>query len=167
MKNSARTISIGILAALLGLPAIAQVGSGGIGSANLGFRSTGSTRGYRDVSAEDAIPGRWRMEFRIRRYSDDPEASGRWMTVIADMWIGGIYVNGQIRDGNISADFNCHIDEHGRCLDGKIRFQGQDYDWQDFAFITDREGDRAEGWAVYVDRETGATREYEIVMRKR
>ena len=167
MKISARRIILGTAALLLCLPALSQPGSGGLGGANLGFRTSGSTRGIEPVSAEDAIPGRWRIEFRIRRYSDDPEARGRWITVYADMWIGGIYVNGQIRDGDVHGDFSCRIDDHGRCLDGRLRFQGDEHDWQDFAFVTDRDGDRAEGWAVFSDRTSGATREYELVMRKR
>lgn len=167
MTTTARKLFIGAIAALMALPAMSQSGSGGIGGASLGFRSSGATRGIEPVSAEEAIPGRWRIEFRIRRYSDDPEASGRWITVYADMWIGGIYVNGQIRDSEANADFTCRIDEHGRCIDGRLRFQGDEYDWQDFAFITDRNGERAEGWAVFADRNTGVIREYELVLRKR
>jgi hypothetical protein len=103
----------------------------------------------------------------IRRYSDYPRATGRWLVVDANMWISGNFVNGQIRDKDATADFSCQIDGVGRCSVGRIRFRDENFDWDDFAFVVDRDGDRAEGWAIRVDPESGVTREYELRMRKR
>jgi len=167
MKISAYRLLIAATALVLSVPALAQPGSGGIGSASQGLRTTGAARGIEAVPLEQAIPGRWRIEFRIRNISDDPDATGRWRTVTAEMWLSGSYVNGQIREGDFPGDFNCTIDEHGRCIDGRLRFREDLHDWEDFNFVLDRMGDRAEGWAVFTDRETGAFREYELRMRKR
>jgi len=167
MHIPAYRLLLGAMVAMLALPTLGQPGGGGIGTSSDGFRITGATRGIEPVSPEQAIPGRWRIEFRIRRYSDDPRASGRWLVVDANMWLAGIYVNGQIRDKEANADFSCRIDDAGRCSDGRIRFEGDNFDWDDFAFVVDRDGYRAEGWAVHVDRDTGVTREYELLLRKR
>jgi hypothetical protein len=164
MKTSAYAFLIG---AMLALPALSQPGGGGIGISAEGFRNTGATRGIEAVPPLEAIPGRWRIEFRIRRYSDNPQATGRWLVVDADMVIGGIYVSGQIRDNDATADFTCLVDDVGRCSGGRIRFRHENFDWDDFAFVVDRNGVRAEGWAIRVDPETGVTREYELRMRKR
>jgi hypothetical protein len=143
------------------------MGGGGIGAASLGFRTTGQSLGIEAMSNEDAIPGRWRIEFRIRRHTDDPEATGVWRTVTADLFLSGQYVTGRIRDDEFPGDFTCSIDDYGRCMYGRLRFQSDDQDWQEFSFILDREGYRAEGWATFTDVGSGAIREYELQMRKR
>jgi hypothetical protein len=86
---------------------------------------------------------------------------------MADMSLAGQYVTGRIRDDDYPGDFSCSIDEYGRCIDGRLRFRSDDQDWQEFAFILDRDGYRAEGWAVFSDIHTGAVREYELALRKR
>jgi hypothetical protein len=167
MKSSAR-LFLTLLASLALAPSVhSQMGGGGIGVGSLGFRATGSTRGIESVPAEEAIPGRWRIEFRVRRHSEDPEASGIWRTVTAEMYMSGLFVTGRIRDDDFPGDFTCSIDEFGRCMDGKLRFHSDNQDWQVFSFIVDREGYRAEGWATFTDIQTGAIREYELAMRKR
>jgi hypothetical protein len=167
MKISARHV-VTLMAALGLMSAVhGQMGGGGIGAASLGLRTTGQSLGIEAVPNEEAIPGRWRIEFRIRRHTEDPEATGLWRIVTAEMSLSGIYVTGRIRDDDFPGDFSCSIDDFGRCLDGRLRFHEDEQDWQEFTFIVDREGYRAEGWAVYTDIETGAVREYELAMRKR
>jgi hypothetical protein len=167
MKLSALLLLPFLIASALLPAAHGQMGGGGIGAGSLGLRTTGQALGIEAVPNEDAIPGRWRIEFRIRRNTEDPEASGTWRTVIADMSLNGTYVTGRIRDDDFPGDFTCSIDEYGRCMDGRLRFFSDDHDWQVFSFIVDREGYRAEGWASITDRESGAVREYELVFRKR
>ncbi len=167
MTNSARTLLLILTALVLPCSAYSQMGGGGIGAASLGFRTTGQSLGIESVSNEDAVPGRWRIEFRIRRHTEDPEATGVWRAVTAEMYLAGNSVTGRIRDDDFPGDFNCFIDEYGRCLDGRLRFHSDDQDWQEFSFILDREWFRGEGWAVFTDIETGAVREYELAMRKR
>ena len=167
MTSSSRTFLIILTALVLPSSAYSQAGGGGIGAASLGFRTTGQSLGIEAVSNEDAIPGRWRIEFRIRRHTDDPEATGVWRTVDADLFLSGQYVTGRIRDDEHPGDFTCSIDEYGRCLDGRLRFRSDNQDWQVFSFIVDRDGYRAEGWAVFTDVESGAIHEYELQLRKR
>jgi hypothetical protein len=167
MTNPGRSILLILSALVLPCSVQGQMGGGGIGAGTLGFRTQGEQLGIEAVPIEDAIPGRWRIEFRIRRHSEDPEASGTWRTVTADVSIAGTMVRGMIRDDEFPGDFTCQIDEYGRCLDGRFRFLSDDHDWQEFSFILDREGYRAEGWAVYADPASGAIREYELQLRKR
>ena len=167
MTSSARAFLLILAALVLPCSAHSQMGGGGIGAASLGFRTTGQSLGVESVPNEEAIPGRWRIEFRIRRHTEDPEATGVWRTVTAEMFLSGSMVNGRIRDDEFPGDFSCQIDEYGRCMDGRLRFHSDDHDWQEFSFILDREGYRAEGWAVYADVESGAIREYELALRKR
>lgn len=168
MKTAAKALFSILTALVLQSSVEAQMGGGGIGAGTLGLRTTGASLGIEAMPNEDAIPGRWRIEFRIRRHSEDPQASGVWRIVVAEMTLSGTqYVTGRIRDDEFPGDFQCSIDEYGRCIDGRLRFFEDDQDWQEFSFILDREGHRAEGWAVFADRESGAVREYELYMRKR
>ena len=167
MTSARRALFFILTALVLPSSAYSQMGGGGIGAASLGFRTTGQSLGIEAMSNEDAIPGRWRIEFRIRRHSEDPEARGVWRTVTADMSIIGNSVVGRIREDDFPGDFSCYIDDYGRCIDGRLRFRSDRYDWQEFAFVLDREGYRAEGWATFTDVESGAVREYELQMRKR
>jgi hypothetical protein len=165
--SSGRALLFILTALVLPCSAYSQTGGGGIGAASLGFRTTGQQLGIEAVPIEDAITGRWRIEFRVRRSTEDPEATGVWRTVTADVSIAGPMVTGRIRGGKYPADFRCSIDEYGRCLNGRLRFFEDDQNWQEFVFILDRDGYRAEGWAVFMDIRSGAVREYELVMRKR
>jgi hypothetical protein len=167
MTTSARGLLFVLAALVLPGTAYSQMGGGGIGSAALGFRTTGQSLGIEAIPNEDAIPGRWRIEFRIRRHTEDPKATGIWRTVTAEMFLSGQYVTGRIRDDDFPGDFTCSIDEHGRCMGGRLRFHSDTQDWQEFTFILDRDGYRAEGWATFTDFQTGAVREYELAMRKR
>ena len=167
MTSSGRVILTVLAALALPCSAYSQMGGGGIGAGTLGFRTTGAALGIEGVPIEDAIPGRWRIEFRIRRHTEDPEASGIWRTVVAELSMSGQWVTGRIRDDEFPGDFSCQIDEYGRCMDGRLRFFSDRHDWQEFSFILDREGYRAEGWATFTDYESGAVREYELAMRKR
>jgi len=167
MTRSLRALLFTLTVLILPGSAYSQMGGGGIGAASLGFRTTGQSLGVDAVPIEDAIPGRWRIEFRVRRDSEDPEATGIWRTVTGEMSLSGRIVTGRIRDDDFPGDFSCSIDEYGRCMDGKLRFHSDDQDWQQFAFILDREGYRAEGWASFTDVESGAVREYELQFRKR
>jgi hypothetical protein len=167
MSNLARALFLILTALILQSSVHGQMGGGGIGTGSLGLRTTGQSLGIEAVPLEDAIPGRWRIEFRIRRHTEDLTASGVWRTVMADMSLAGQYVTGRIRDDDYPGDFSCSIDEYGRCIDGRLRFRSDDQDWQEFAFILDRDGYRAEGWAVFSDIHTGAVREYELALRKR
>jgi hypothetical protein len=166
MRTFASLFLSGLTVVVLSSPAYGQAGGGGLGAGSLGLRNTGPTRGIEPVPAEEAIPGHWRIEFRIRRHSEDPGASGIWRTVLAEMYISGMWVTGRIR-GDFPAEFSCTIDESGRCMDGRLRFFTDERDWQVFSFILDRDGDRAEGWASTTDPESGVVREYELQMRKR
>lgn len=167
MTRSVRALLLILTAAVLPCSVYSQMGGGGIGSGTLGLRTQGEQLGIESMPIEDAIPGRWRIEFRIRRHSEDPEATGVWRTVTAELSMAGTSVIGRIRDDDFPGDFSCFIDEYGRCLDGRLRFFTDSHDWQEFSFILDREGHRAEGWAVYADVESGAIREYELALRKR
>lgn len=167
MTKFARVLLLTLSALVLPFSAYSQMGGRGIGGSTLGFRTSGEQLGIDAVPIEDAIPGRWRIEFRIQRHSEDPEATGIWRTVTAEMSISGNQVTGRIRDDDFPGDFKCYIDEYGRCMDGRLRFHTDKQDWQEFSFILDREGYRAEGWAVFTDIETGAIREYELMLRKR
>lgn len=167
MKSTARALVAFLTALAPALTVYAQMGGGGIGAGSLGLRTTGESRGIEAVTAEEAIPGRWRIEFRIRRLSEDPQASGVWRTVMADMALTADRVTGWIRDDDYQGDFNCTIDTYGRCIDGRLRFFTDEHDWQEFSFILDRDGYRAEGWAVFADLQSGAIHEYELMFRKR
>jgi len=167
MTISGRSILLILSALVLPGSVQSQMGGGGIGAGTLGLRTQGQAMGIEPVPLDEAIPGRWRIEFRIRRHTEDPEAVGVWRTVTADMSMAGLMVRGMIRDDDFPGDFTCTIDEYGRCLDGRFRFHADDHDWQEFSFIVDREGYRAEGWAVYADPASGAVREYELALRKR
>jgi hypothetical protein len=167
MHISARALLLILTALTLPVSVQGQMGGGGIGAGALGLRTTGESLGIEPVPLDEAIPGRWRIEFRIRRHTEDPEASGIWRTVTAEMGMNGDRITGRIRDDDYPGDFSCTIDEFGRCMDGRLRFYDDEQDWQVFSFIVDREGFRAEGWAVFTDIQSGAVREYELAFRKR
>jgi hypothetical protein len=150
---------------------------GGAGGAGGGFGGGGDSGGFSEDAGgggaqqafdpETAMPGDWRIEFRIERDSSDSDARGRWITVDSQIMISGNRVVGRIRDREVQGDFECIISPEGRCEPGKLRFTTDRLDWPEFGFeIDDFDPERAEGWATFIDPEAGITREYELVLRK-
>jgi hypothetical protein len=147
-------------------------GAGGFGGGFGGGAGGGGNSGGREQDEPPdpatAIPGEWQIEFRIERDSADSRARGRWISVTADLTVSGTQVTGRIRDRDAEGDFECSISPVGRCEQGRLRFTTDTEDWQDFGFVLDdRDSDRAEGWATFVDSASGQMRDYELIMRKR
>jgi hypothetical protein len=146
-------------------------GGGGFGGGGAGgsFGSEAGGGGAAEAfNAELAMPGEWRIEFRIEKDSSDPTAQGKWLTLIADVTISGDRVVGRIRDRDVEGDFECVISPEGRCEPGRLRFTTDTRDWPEFGFeIDDFDRERAEGWATFIDVEAGITREFELELQKR
>ena len=145
-------------------------GGGGFGGGGGGFGGGGfgeEEEQQPETPLSELIPGRWEIEFRIDYFSADPEAIGRYLEVEADIFIMGDRLEGRIRERDLIGDFRCMYDGHDRCQFGTMRFQGEDQDWQDFSFVVDRFGQRAEGWAEWINVETGEIQRYELRLRKR
>ena len=144
-------------------------GFGGGADSDGGFgNDVGGGAAQQAFDPETAMPGEWRIEFRIERDSSNSDARGRWIIVDSEIMMSGNRVVGRIRDRDIEGEFECMISPEGRCEPGKLRFRTDRIDWQEFGFeIDDFDRERAEGWATFVDPELGITREYELILQKR
>lgn len=146
-------------------------GGGGFGGGGFGGRGGPSPEPEPEQPEEpplsEKIAGRWEIEFRIEYFSADPEANGRFLEVDADIYVNGDRIEGRIQEPNIRGEFRCMYDGNNRCQFGTMRFQGEPQDWQDFGFVVDTYGERAEGWAEWIDIDTGEIQRYELRMRKR
>jgi hypothetical protein len=174
------TVRLGLLAAGLtfALAVQSQPGGGGggfgggggggdIGGAGGGAQTPAPEQNNEQAAAE-RLPGRWEIEFRIEFFSADPEASGKYLEVDAEMFVNGDQVEGRIQEQNVRGEFSCTFDGVERCQFGKMRFQGEDQEWQDFGFVLDRfGGDRATGWAEWINVENGEIQRFELRLRKR
>jgi len=146
-------------------------GGGGFGGGDTGFggqdQGQGQDQESNEPSMEELLQGRWQIEFRIEYFSKDPEASGRYLEVYADLYVNGDLVEGRIQEDDIRGEFRCRFDGVSRCDLGTMHFQGEDQDWQDFGFVVERQGDRATGWAEWINAETGEIQRFELRLRKR
>lgn len=144
-------------------------GDTGGGNDDGGFASNaGGGASQQAFDPESAMPGDWRIEFRIERDSTDSSARGRWITVMSEITISGNRVVGRIRDRDVVGEFECVISPEGRCEPGRLRFTNDKIDWPDFGFeIDDFDTERAQGWATFIDPDAGITREYELILQKR
>jgi hypothetical protein len=164
------------------LAAHSQPGGGGFGGGGGGFGGGGGGGGFGDdpdavqtpepeqdneISASELLQGRWEIEFRIEYFSADPEASGRYLEVEADIYVNGDQVQGRIQEDSVRGEFRCMFDGARRCQFGTMRFQGEEQDWQDFGFELDRFGERATGWAEWINVENGEILRFELRLRKR
>ena len=89
------------------------------------------------------------------------------MEIESEMYVNGDLVEGRIQDKDLRGDFRCMFDGTDRCQFGTMHFQGEDQDWQDFGFVLDRNGDRATGWAEWINVDTGEIQRYELRFSKR
>jgi len=182
MRRTTRLAGSLFFSLLLSAAALAQGGGGFGGSVGGGFGGAsaggafgggsnndgGGTQAQAAFDPETHMPGRWRIEFRIVRDSSDSDASGRWITVDSEITLSGNRVLGRIRDTDADGEYECVISPEGRCEPGRLRFTTDKIDWQEFGFeIDDLDNEVAEGWATFVDPDSGVTREYELVLRKR
>lgn len=136
------------------------------GQGGQGGQESGNT-GPQIPDLQEDIPGRWEMEFRVDYFSEDPEASGKWMDLDVDFYLVGQQVEGRINEGLIRGTTRCTLRPPSKCEFGTIRIDGETQQWQDFGFEVEAEGNRAEGWAEWLDHDTGETMRFELRMRKR
>jgi hypothetical protein len=144
-------------------------GRGGGESADAGESESGAVdQAPVGLEPDEAVEGRWRIEFRIDYDSDDESASGRWRTVNAEVLMNFTEVTGHIRGerDTEAGQFTCTFDGNQRCWMGTLRFESDEKDWSDFGFELTADG-RAVGWAEHMEEETGRIRKYELTMRKR
>lgn len=161
MTSLKHRLSLGVLGILVSLSALGQ---------GTGRGSTTSTQRPAERSGDELLallPGRWELEFRIDYFSKAPDASGRYLKVIAYIYVSGDEIEGKIRETDITGEFRCSWDGVRRCQGGTMRFQGEEQDWPDFGFAFDRYNDSATGWAEWIDVRTGEIQRFELRLRKR
>jgi hypothetical protein len=164
MRSLTNLLLLAAFGILLSQQTLAQLG-GGFGAGG-GFGGEEEEEEQQEIPLSELIEGRWDIEFRIEYFSADPEATGRYLEVQADMFVSGDQIEGRIREQNLFGEFRCMYDGKDRCQYGTMRFEGEDQDWQDFGFVLDRSGRRATGWAEWINVETGEIQRYELRLAK-